>query len=77
MDIEGKNIIITGGARGLGRQFAIDLKVMAQARKSFALCKSFATRNCPFNKKRPPTSKAMNEKCENCEKWEPFEKDKG
>lgn len=26
MEIEGKNVVITGGARGLGRQFAVDLK---------------------------------------------------
>ena len=26
MDITGKNIIITGGARGMGKKFAVDLK---------------------------------------------------
>jgi 3-oxoacyl-[acyl-carrier protein] reductase len=28
MDIAGKNIIITGGARGMGKQFAVDLKAL-------------------------------------------------
>ena len=28
MDIAGKNIIITGGGRGMGKQFAVDLKAL-------------------------------------------------
>jgi 3-oxoacyl-[acyl-carrier protein] reductase len=28
MDISGKNIVITGGARGMGKQFAVDLKAL-------------------------------------------------
>lgn len=35
MDISGKNIIVTGGARGMGRQFALDLQ--AKGGKPFAL----------------------------------------
>lgn len=36
MDITGKNIIITGGARGLGRQYALDLKDLGA--KPYVLC---------------------------------------
>ncbi len=35
MDIQGKNVIITGAARGMGRQFALDMK--AAGAKPFAL----------------------------------------
>lgn len=28
MDISGKNVIITGGGRGMGKQFALDLKAL-------------------------------------------------
>lgn len=36
MDITGKNIIITGGARGLGRKYALDLKDLGA--KPYVLC---------------------------------------
>lgn len=35
MDIQGKNVVITGAGRGMGRQFAVDLK--AAGAKPFAL----------------------------------------
>lgn len=35
MDINGKNIIITGGARGMGKQFGVDLKALGA--KPFAI----------------------------------------
>src|SRR3990172_7423903 len=28
MDVAGKNIVITGGGRGMGKQFAVDLKAL-------------------------------------------------
>jgi 3-oxoacyl-[acyl-carrier protein] reductase len=36
MDIVGKNIIITGGARGMGRQYSLDLKTLGA--KPYAVC---------------------------------------
>ena len=36
MDITGKNIIITGGARGLGRKYALDLQALGA--KPYVLC---------------------------------------